>query len=744
MKLLIDGIEAASGSEGNFWPFQTGAFPVYAPLFADSKLNDYLGDVTESIELEIDHVFWNGYENEKIEGKVTNLYLVNRDAVLRGHRFRWWMTDTRHYLSRLWTFEEFSQRQPLNEFNRVGVATQRFFNQTPKLGYITFTQRDAASSPEKPRFVRGNAGHGSGQPWTAYQGVFYYLTTYFDTQPDDIIPGHPRWRPQILNLANDNGYPLTDLKTNQPWPYTMTKLLRLARLTLCLNARGVYVVQNAAPADLSELGGYDGAERPTVEYKPGKKPRRTRVMFRKEMELRLNGRELPSGSESSTTTVEREERGAVIDPSLYLENVLILPQDVKEVATGKVYQRGVIVPIWKACELWNQDPENPPPLIRNGNGANTGGRIRFSIEWIRRNISSPSLATQMTFIPRVNGRDNVFAARASALYNSFRRVWRIPTLWKDFIDSVRLERTAIQDPVTGKRAPCVVAVDHFVEYNARYFHYKATTKDVKMGENAFAWKGALQNVTDFDRLPMSSAEFSPYQVSWVNQRQLVFKISELPDLYGNTERLILATYDKDKIPVCKAGGGGAQIWDWSQMNQQAQFRLSVIVSATLRTPNDSRKMFAMDFGPVSPDANGPVQEILFGGTHAGFEWLDEDDPNKAAGGGKKSRVQIKDGQVEVTGGRLTNRKIVEDAAQAIYDQVVLDNEDRELGTFPSPGWDEERIPVGHIGSATLVHRNGRVETVYQASSPPQPKTIWELLPDASRNWLFRLEGEPQK
>lgn len=736
MKLLIDGIEAASGSEGNVWPFQVGAFPVYAPLYAHSDLNDYLSDLNanDPINVEIDHVFWNGYDNEQIQGKVTDLYVVARDAVVRGHRSRWWLTDTRHFLSRLWTFEEFSQRRQLNEFTRVGVGVQRFFNQTPKLGYVTFTQRDSASPAEKPKFIQGNAHPESGQPWTAYQAIFYYLTTWFDTQPDDLIPGFPKWRPQILNLAVDIGYPLVDFKTNQPWPYTMTKLLRLARMTLCLNARGVFVLQNSGVADLSDLGGYDGSERPTVEYKPGKKPRRTRILIRKEMELRLNGREVPS----ETTT---EERGTQ-DPSLYLENVLILPQDVKEVATGKVYQRGTIVSIYKACELWNQDPENPPPEILNADGKKTGGRLRFSIEWIRRNISSPSLATQMTFIPRVNGRDEVFAARASAIYNSFRKVWQVSSLWRDYIESMRLERTAIQSPVTGKRAPAIVAVDHFVEYNARYFHYKSATKDVTMGANKHAWKGSLKNVVDFEKLPMSQAELSPFGLSWVNQKLFVFKISELPDLYGNTERIILGTYDPKKIPVCKAGGGGASIWDWSQMGQESQFRLSVIVSATLRTPNDSRKLFHMDFGPVSSDAAGPVQEILFGSTHAGFEWLDEDQTDKAKGEGKKSKVEIVNGQVEITGGRLTNRTIIEDAAKSIYDQVVYDNEDRELGTFASPGWDESRIPIGHIGSAALVHRNGRVETIYQANSPPQPPTIWELLPQSSRNWLFRLEGEP--
>lgn len=740
--LLIDGLYPCSGSEGEIWPFVVGPFAPEVPLYADSKLDGELASLRNPMRLDIRGVYFRGQDQERVEGSIRELYLTRRESVQGGHRVRWFVSDSRLFLQKLWVFAEFSARRPVNQFSRVGIGPQRDFAQTPLLAYIPHTQRDASSPASNPRFARGDTDPELHARWTAKQALLWCLQGYFDTlkdangRPLTIIPGQPGWRPKVVDVGRDNNYPLVHYKTGKPWPLTVAKLLRLSRSRLYVAPDGSYVVGDADPVSLEGLGGYDGGGTPILQDVSRLRPTRTRVYFRTEREVRFDYYERFDVDEGPT--VSRNQR----DISRTLENVLILPEDVREVATGKVYQRGTVVPIVKACELWNQDPDNPPPAKLNASGKRTGARIRFSLDFIRRNIMSPALATQMTLIPRLYGgklgSDNVFAARASALYGSYRQVFRIPPAWLDFIESVRLERTAISDPVTGKRAPAPVYMDYFDEYSARYFHYvkAGKRKDLKMGDNHYAWGGALQNVTDFSRLPLAQGIVAPFKISWVNPRQGVFKISALPDLYGHTKRRIASTFDPDKIPEAKAGGlaGTKQL---SEMVMSQLFRMSVVVSMTLRTPNDARKLHYIDFGPANTDATGPAHEVIFGATHAGFEWLDS-----PASGYPASKV-INDRQgVAVTGGRLTNEAVIKDAAQAIYEQVSFDHEDRYLGTFAEPGWAEDRMPVGHIGSVSMVHRDGRIETVYSAEQRPQPPTLFERLPQATQNFLSRAEGQP--
>lgn len=739
--LLIDGLYPCSGSEGEIWPFIVGPFAPEVPLYADSKLDAQLGGVIPPMRLDVKGAYFRGQNKERVSGSIRGLYLTRRESVQDGHRVRWYVSDTRLYLQKLWVFAEFSVRRPVNQFSRVGIGPQRDFAQTPFLAYIPHTQRDKASPASNPRFARGDTDAENHTRWTAKQALLWCLQGFFDTLRDasgaplDIIPGQPGWRPQVVDAGVDNNYPLTDYKTNKPWPLTVAKLLRLSRSQLFVAPDGTYVVGDATPADLSGLGGYDGGGTPVLQDTSRMRPTRTRVYFRTEREVRFDFYERYDVGQGET--IPRGLR----DISRGLENVLILPQDVREAATGKVYQRGTVVTVKRACELWNQDPDNPRPALLNRDGKRTGARIRFSLEFIRRNIMSPAMATQMTLIPRLYrgqiGNDSVFGARASALYNSYRQVFRIPPAWLDFVDSIRLERTAISDPVTGKRAPAPVYMDYFNEFSARYFHYVgAGKKDLKMGENRYAWGGALRNVTDFSRLPLSQGVVAPFKLAWVNQRQGVFKISAFPDLLGHTERRIPSTFDENNIPVTKAGStlGTNQL---SQMVMRQLFRMSIVLSLTLRTPNDARKLHYIDFGPTAPDASGPAHEVIFGATHAGFEWLD------APANGYAATKVISDSRgVAITGGRLTNEAVIEDAAQAVYDQVSFDFEDRYLGTFAEPGWAEDRMPVGHIGSASMVHRDGRIETVYSAEQRPQPPTLFERLPQATQNFLFRLEGQP--
>lgn len=732
--LKINGAFACSGSEPTIWPVQVGAQPPEVGLLVHADLDSKLEALANPISLEIGGDFTRGTAAKTFKDSMRGLYLTRREGIEGGHRVRWFITDTRAYLSKLWVFADFSIRRPLNEFNRVGVGPQKDFNQTPKLGYIPHTNRDLGSDDKDPRFAAGNTAPEKHKPWTAKQAILYLLKGWFDTQPDDILPDRSGWRPVVDDQAPDNGRLLVDFRANRPWPRVMDALLRIARVILYVSPDGSYVLRSADPVSLEGLGGYEGGGTPIKQGAARLRPRRTRVYFRTERELRFNFYE--STDVTSTGSVERGTR----DVSLTLENVLILPQDVKESSTGKIYQRGTVVPIVKALELWNQDPDNPAPKKLTSKGA-VAGDLKLSLDFIRKHIMSPALATQMTFNPRAFQRDSIFSARAATLYQSYRQLFRIPPVWLDLVERMRFDRTAISDPVTGKRAPTPIWMDYFTELSARWFMRKGVA-DPRAGFNTKAWKGALEDIIDFEKLPLDQGEVAPFLASWVNKRQGVFKVSGLPDLQGFSQRYIPAVFDPQEIPVAY-GGSGFKVYQLQQMKYRENWRMSLIITAMLRTPNTASKLYSVDFGPVESDASGPNHEVLFGMTHAGFAWLDRDQVNKR---GKveagRSRVKIDGNDVKIEGGVLTNKAVIDDAAKAVFEQVKFDHADRWLGSYATPGWDATRQPVGQISSASLVHRSGRVETVYRAETPPVTPGLWELLPQETQNFLFRIEGAP--
>ena len=167
----------------------------------------------------------------------------------------------------------------------------------------------------------------------------------------------------------------------------------------------------------------------------------------------------------------------------------------------------------------------------------------------------------------------------------------------------------------------------------------------------------------------------------------------------------------------------------------------MVLTVVMRTPNDHRRLHFVDFGKggaadeqVASDAMGPNHEVLFSSLHAGFAWNDD-----------TSKVSIKANTVNIEGGDLTNADVLNDAAKAVLKDVNFKMQDRVLGVFAGPGYDPERDrPSGSVTTVRIQHTNGRLETIHDAKNPPVPPPFFTLLPTASSNFLFRIEGEPEQ
>jgi hypothetical protein len=766
--VLINGIAATSGKEGQFWNIRSGASSPIVPLLVHADLDDKLAALAPPISLSIKGIHMEGPNEKPTDVTFKKLYLTRRESVERGHRIKWFIADSRWFLSKLWVFSDFSMRRPINEFKGFGVGGQEDFSRTPKFAWIPHTNRNLQSPPNNPQFASGDTDPENHRPWTAKQAIIWMLRGFFETEPGRADPPDiAGWMPRFKDNGIDNGRKLVNFRTNAPWPIVMGKLLRLAHTGMYVDEDGTYQIYDMTETDFpAKLGGYAGGGTPITQDSSRSRARNIRVYFRTEREIRFDFKETTDTTAGATGTgsVARPIAGKR-DINLDLENVLILPQDVRDAASGKVFQRGAPVPIVEALRLWNQDPVNPPPVLLDRNGR-PGARLVFSLDFIRKNIMSPALATKMTLHPRfANDRDQVFAARASALYSSYRKVFRIPPVWLDMIENIRAERTAIQDVVSGKRAPSPVFMDYFQEFSARYFHYKSSPKDLKAGQNVLGWGKSLANVSDFSRLPLDKGNPTPASISFVNKKQGIFKIAFLPDLYGNTIRYFPATFANNKVPVTLLGGT-ARTYLLSQMEYAAFWRFSTILTVTLRSPNDHRKLFFFDYGQTKPgkkpapflqipgnknteaDATGPNHEVLFSSTHAGIAWLDKDqisDKGIVLNKASKAEVVTKNGirQVAISGGSLTNPAVLEDAADDILRDVKFKQADIVVGTFGGPGIDlaERDKPRGQVVSINIQHVNGKIEAFHDARQPPVSAPIFSLIPQSSQNFLWRLEGE---
>ena len=111
----------------------------------------------------------------------------------------------------------------------------------------------------------------------------------------------------------------------------------------------------------------------------------------------------------------------------------------------------------------------------------------------------------------------------------------------------------------------------------------------------------------------------------------------------------------------------------------------------------------------------------------------------------KSVVKIdpKTKQVKISGGMLVNPSVIRDVCDAKLKDIVFRNAERTIGVFGSPGIpDFGAHPQGQIGEVSFKHNLGKMETVFNATNLPTPPAIWEALPESSRNFLYRLEGDP--
>jgi hypothetical protein len=749
--LVKIGGKPLSGVEAHRVVSRAGPFPAFTPIVTNQAADKALQAGDGFIELQLDVSYFDSREDTRMTATISKLWALPTSLLIGNHKPQWLITDRRFFLRKLVVAQDFSMRRPVNEFKQLQDGPLDQFNRTPKLAFLPHTQRAEGSSLFDQRFNAADNSESTGEPWTAFQACIYLCQNWISSRPYQIFPDIPQGqKPTLIIDGTDNRRIMAGFRAaSLTWPQAMKRLLRAAHCGLSIEPGGQFRIYDLDPVDIGHLGGFDGAPKLRLQDNTRERPRKLRVLFKAEREIRFDYLENSGDQQDLNQTAERTRLGnnaAKRDVQPSLRNVIILPRDIRPSNENRLYQRGTIVDIEKFFELVNNDSLNPLPATYDQNGR-PGGPLRVGFDFLHRFIMSPALAAKLTFEEQLNRvPDPVLAATAALFYQNYRTLYQINPAFLDFIETMRGERTAIADPVTGKRAKSTVVCDHFILRTARYFGLpnQLASQNRDAGTNVYGWSGSLQGVTDFEKLPFKDGQPSHYQVRIINKNLGLIQIKAVPDLHGQISRIIPAVFNPDEIPYVAAGGGN--IWELQQMRYLPQFRLSTILTCTLRAPNDAGRYWVVDKGQIG-NGQGPVEERLFSGMHAGIEWVDQADPEARQGNQQApiqpSRFEVDpvSGQLIAEGGRLINASVINDIADSQAKDAEFENRDRHIGTVRHPGIDTDFRPLGQVNQVAIEYQSGKINTVYDANYPEQDPPLWELLNTTTQAYLFRLEEE---
>jgi len=716
-KVTIGGVDM-SGTEGINWPFVTGPFSPAVSFITHQAADDELQDLRNPVDLKVGHVRYEGPRAFSSKFTIENLFLRRRQGASGQHRIQWVMSDIRYWLESIQVFSSFNLQRVGNEFKKLAPGALGNFKRAPKLQFIPMTMKDKLLR----EFATSLTPDSGLTPWTAYEAVKWLLTDFFRGEKGRLtLPNGRNIVPAIdTSQASDNGRILLNHVTNQPWPYAMKRLLMMAHLGMWVNHEGKFILFNLSRQTVnsplpSNVGDYSGAGAPLKQNRTWERPKDARVYFRTEYEY------VGTYIETSKGLGTVDALGGLNKKNI--ENVTILPQDVTDVSTGQIFQRGTIVTIPRAIELWKQDPDNPPP--KNLSTPNIPDP--FSMDGLRRGAFSSVLANLWVATQNAVGlRDVIWAARAAVIFQDYRTLFRLDPRLLDMIEDMRAESVTIQDVATGKRAPGTVWMD---------FSYITTAREMrKKGQPAIGVKNVHPwpaTITDPKQMPIKSTPIAPASIQIQNKRQGLFRVRFLPDLTGTVFKFWPATFNKS--PISKVGTFLQVLAHL--MYADDPWRMRVLFSLTLRSPNNHQRFYhhqASDSKDiVPPNSDGPETEIFFRSMFAGFGWNDTN---------SEIKIDPTTGQLELSGHDLVNRDIVDALAEGVEKDLYFRFEDRILGIFKSRGHDPAiDVPLGNIRSVTVSQVRGRLESVYDASQPDVPVPFWELIPLEAQRVLFRLE-----
>lgn len=429
------------------------------------------------------------------------------------------------------------------------------------------------------------------------------------------------------------------------------------------------------------------------------KPKAVHVYYTPEVEIRYNF------SEGSSVTSDGTD----------LRNIGFVP-DFTLTSGSRVYPRGSPLELGTMFSAWGAfgiDPETNAPME-----ITTSKLRKFALKHGWASFEQMFGNTPLA-VP-----NPVYQQRAAEAIRRWRRTYQIAEDFRDRISSIKAVRVAIINPVTRRRAPSEAYCDWVRRPAMKGF---ANPGDINQ-LHGWAVRGYAAT--------LSEAKACPADVQILDPRAGIFDVTPRVDPFGLSQAMILGYPTGGTMPtqggLADANRTGLDLYaQWDQVELDATFNLSVVLTCTPSSPNDLRKLhkvtvFPGDVGEAA--AEGPEWHVRVypGLLTARFAWTD--------GGGQELVNVIKGLSNTFPTQLLVNADLVTAVAQATARRIYSRYRDGPAGQA-AIDMDPSIEPSGWLSSVRQSAAGGVTETVVQFGGPRRPVDIWPFLSAAHRKWL---------
>lgn len=338
------------------------------------------------------------------------------------------------------------------------------------------------------------------------------------------------------------------------------------------------------------------------------RPRKTHVLFEREIELRFD-----SVTESDSATV------SATDTRLMMENVLPVPDDTLSI-NGKTYTRGMWVTFDQAFSGWNA-------TLNEGASPLSFAVVRRL--WLKGDALEATYAQLGVLNPNAD-----WAARVSTIRAHFRQTYRINPYWMRRIKALNAYRLGMYDPVTGVRSPAVAMMDYAEMCSWQGLSSQRDANEQYVFMNVDGYPGEDGN-------PDSDGKVAPAEVSIRDHDQGIIHIALRRDTVG-TFQTMYPSKITDENGVDSSASLNTSRWRYVPMGMDMKVRgtfgflelspshrVCVILSAVPGSPNTERRLHDITLIPseISKNFSNSTRAASGGG---GPEWYLRFGPNLTA------------------------------------------------------------------------------------------------------------------
>lgn len=758
------------------WIFRSGGHPSDQQLTVSSEVD------TKLLGARADGVGYGPwslhFDNDE---QIDHIYFIRRSKIHGRDRVVWTMTDIRHILRGLRVDVFFNRMRSINDFDRPDPATLgpevAFFTQTPKTAFIPAYCRKAK---EFQFYTQGPLDPESFEPWTALgalnwalrdDGIFSHMGSIPGFTPGSIF-SFVGSEPRISSAVRDRKVLLPhDYNPMSLWGDAIDELCRMARVLVFPDSRGQLTVVPSDPSTQfvtsnEAYGFYHGSGGPpSVMTSANLAPRITRVHFPEWLEMRWDYDETyvqkaATGLNTIDVWPDKPANYAagpltnqqILDyPGFLLTNVVHAPQDTEN------FKKGQWSEFFHILSDWAADEENY--RIRNRYGTNAFDVFNPSI--VRSAVATEALSGILCRDKEVQDfRSLVLEARTRSIYEYYRRYFKIPDFWLDYVREFRAITGDIFSTTSRTRQPSPLWMDYYswdtsfqrqlLDRNANNLlnpsgRGEGFVRNLPLDDYREGWID--ENDVRLDRLrPLPQVPFidwtpAPGTITVASNEMGVLTYTLNPDLGNNSTEycpgtLYMQALDGDP----PATGAMARIRSFDRSSERTdaagrfmtapQFRFATILSCLWLHPNNQKRYYTVtrQGSDYIRGANGPQLDIKYAGFDAFRRYED----------GKVSASFDGDGKLEIQHtGDIAYKSLIEEIAETEAQKTYWNYLPTVLGQFVAAGWSGQN-PYGQFHETAITTQGGLTETVIHGTAGNPKPSIWEFLSPTNRAIFGKL------